>query len=125
MLLRIGCHIIISPNLLQAITISGFKVLLSVCTNGKGRPGREGLVWTAYSQEVSASCVMHLSGSCLLSQVSSCMTFKVFRKKLQVEQTFVLHDPFKTFDPAKYACEARFNMNMFDNLNGLQGVCDK
>lgn len=52
----------------QGISLGGFKVLLSVHTKERGRPGREGLVIEAYNQETSGSCILHLSASSLLKQ---------------------------------------------------------
>lgn len=54
----------------QGIIICGLKVLLSVYTKEKGRPGREGLVWEVYNQETCATCILHLSANSLLEQVS-------------------------------------------------------
>lgn len=55
---------------MQGIDIGGLKVLLSVYSKDKGRPGREGLVWEVYNQETCARCILHLSSSNLLEQVN-------------------------------------------------------
>eukprot|EP00903_Cladosiphon_okamuranus_P017650 g16254.t1 len=53
----------------KGISINGFRVLLSVHTKERGRPGREGLVLEVYNAETSASSILHLSASHLLKQV--------------------------------------------------------
>lgn len=59
-------------NALQGITVGGLKVLFSVYTKEKGRPGMEGLVLVTYNQETSVTSTMHLSASALESQVRTC-----------------------------------------------------
>eukprot|EP00904_Undaria_pinnatifida_P005397 jgi/Undpi1/1988/HiC_scaffold_12.g05375.m1 len=59
------------PITSEGIDISGLKVLLSVYSKDKGRPGREGLVWEVYNQETCARCILHLSSSRLLEQVDN------------------------------------------------------
>eukprot|EP00752_Nemacystus_decipiens_P012886 g11406.t2 len=53
----------------KGVSIDGFRVLLSVHTKERGRPGREGLILEVYNAETSASSILHLSASHLLKQV--------------------------------------------------------
>lgn len=55
----------------QGISLGGLKVLLSVYTKERGRPGREGLVFEIYNQETSATVTLHVSSQHLLHQAST------------------------------------------------------
>ncbi|CAM9212025.1 unnamed protein product [Ectocarpus sp. 13 AM-2016] len=53
----------------KGISLGGLKVLISVYTKERGRPGKEGLVFDIYNQETSATATLHVSSQHLLHQV--------------------------------------------------------